>query len=66
MLGKTLSHFRILSQIGKGGMGVVYRARDERLRCDVAIKILPAELVSNEERRRRFLREARAAAAVNR
>ncbi|MEE8184120.1 MAG: serine/threonine-protein kinase, partial [Acidobacteriota bacterium] len=65
MLGKTLSHFRILSQIGKGGMGVVYRARDERLRRDVAIKILPAELVSNEERRRRFLREARAAAAVN-
>ena len=65
MLGTTLSHFRILSQIGRGGMGIVYRARDEKLRRDVAIKILPPELVGNEERKRRFLREARAAAAVN-
>lgn len=64
MIGKTLSHFRIVAKLGEGGMGVVYRAEDERLRRPVALKVLPPGLVGSEERRRRFLREARAAAAV--
>jgi serine/threonine protein kinase/tetratricopeptide (TPR) repeat protein len=57
--------FRITAQIGAGGMGEVYRARDMRLRRDVAIKALPADLASNPGRVRRFEREARAAAALN-
>src|SRR5713101_5393463 len=65
MIGKSLSHFRILEKIGEGGMGVVYRAEDEKLRRVVALKVLPPDLVGNEERRLRFLREARAAAAVS-
>ncbi|MBI4168425.1 MAG: hypothetical protein HY510_00655 [Acidobacteria bacterium] len=64
MIGKTLSHFRIVAKLGEGGMGVVYRAEDERLRRPVALKVLPPGLVGSEERRRRFLREARAAATV--
>jgi tetratricopeptide (TPR) repeat protein len=65
MVGRTLSHFRITAKIGEGGMGIVYRAEDERLRRTVAIKILPPELTGREERRLRFLREAQAAAALN-
>jgi len=64
LIGTRLSHFQILEKIGEGGMGVVYRAGDKRLRRQVALKVLPPELVANEERRLRFLREARAAAAV--
>jgi len=64
MIGKELSHFRIVSKIGEGGMGVVYRAEDNRLRRPVALKILRPELMGDEERRQRFLHEARAAAAV--
>lgn len=64
MIGKKLSHFRVLAKIGEGGMGVVYRAEDERLRRQVAFKVLPPELTGDEGRRLRFLREARAAAAV--
>jgi Tol biopolymer transport system component/serine/threonine protein kinase len=64
MIGKTLSHFRILAKIGEGGMGVVYRAEDESLKRPVALKVLPPGLVGNEERRMRFVREARAAAAA--
>ena len=65
MIGQTLSHFRIVAKIGEGGMGVVYRAEDTKLRRQVALKVLPPDLVANEERRLRFLREARTAAAVN-
>ncbi len=64
MIGRRLSHFRILDRVGEGGMGVVYRAQDENLHRVVALKVLPPERLADEERRLRFLREARAAAAV--
>jgi serine/threonine protein kinase len=63
--GRTLGHYRIGPQIGAGGMGVVFRARDERLDRDVAIKVLPAELATDPERLRRFEREAKAVAALS-
>jgi serine/threonine-protein kinase len=65
LLGKTLGHFTVLAKIGQGGMGVVYRAVDETLRRDVALKVLPDEVTADPERRARFVREARAAAAVS-
>lgn len=58
MIGATLSHYRILEKIGTGGMGEVYRAWDERLERDVALKLLPAGLVADEAARRRFHKEA--------
>jgi serine/threonine-protein kinase len=61
---RRLSHFRILGRLGEGGMGLVYVAEDERLRRRVALKLLPPAFVGDAERRQRFLREARAAAAV--
>ena len=64
MIGKTLSHYTILEQLGAGGMGVVYRARDTRLNRSVAFKVLPPDLTSDPERRARFLQEARSASAV--
>ncbi|MBI3447507.1 MAG: serine/threonine-protein kinase [Acidobacteria bacterium] len=64
MIGRQLSHFRILDRLGEGGMGVVYRAEDTKLQRVVALKVLPPEKLADEERRLRFLREARAAAAV--
>ncbi len=64
MIGKTLKHFEIEELLGKGGMGVVYRARDTRLKRPVALKVLKSDLVSNRDRQRRFLQEARAASAV--
>jgi serine/threonine protein kinase len=65
MIGRTLSHYRVLAEIGQGGMGVVYRAIDVRLSREVAIKVLPPELVGDPERKRRFFTEARAAAAIS-
>ncbi|MCU0248439.1 MAG: serine/threonine-protein kinase [Bryobacter sp.] len=63
--GRMLGHFRIESRIGQGGMGAVYRARDEKLQRTVAIKVLADGHVSNLAGRQRFLREARAASALN-
>jgi len=65
VIGKALKHYAIEAKLGKGGMGEVYRARDTRLNRPVAIKILPAEVVKDPDRRRRFMMEARAASAVN-
>jgi predicted Ser/Thr protein kinase len=64
MVGTTLKHYRIETQLGKGGMGVVYRARDTRLDRLVALKTLPPGLIADPERKSRFLLEARSAAAV--
>jgi hypothetical protein len=63
-VGSRMSHFRITAKLGEGGMGVVWRATDERLGRDVAIKVLPEELARNPQRRMRFEREASAIAAL--
>jgi serine/threonine protein kinase len=63
--GATVGPYRILNPLGSGGMGEVYRARDERLGRDVAIKILPSSYAADADRLRRFDQEARAAAALN-
>jgi len=64
LVGSTLSHYLIEAHIGSGGMGEVYLARDLRLRRAVAIKVLPSALTRDADRKRRFIEEARAAAAI--
>jgi formylglycine-generating enzyme required for sulfatase activity/pimeloyl-ACP methyl ester carboxylesterase/predicted Ser/Thr protein kinase len=65
MIGTTLSHYRIVEMVGEGGMGVVYRALDKRLDRTVAVKLLRPEAVGDSERKWRFVREAKAASALN-
>jgi tetratricopeptide (TPR) repeat protein len=65
MLDKTISHYRILAKLGAGGMGVVYRAHDEQLDRDVALKVLSPGTLANDGARRRFKREALALAKLN-
>ena len=64
VIGSTISHYRVLEKLGEGGMGVVYLAEDTKLKRKVGLKILPEDLTRDQDRKRRFITEARAAAAI--
>src|SRR5690349_22898879 len=65
MIGQTIAHYEIIEILGRGGMGVVYKALDTRLKRPVAIKMLPAELTWDEHSKKRLFAEARAASSLN-
>ena len=65
MIGKTLSHYKVIEKIGQGGMGEVYRAEDTNLSREVAIKVLPEQFASDSQRMARFQREAEVLASLD-
>jgi serine/threonine-protein kinase len=65
VIGKTVSHYKILEKIGSGGMGIVYKAQDLKLDRFVALKFLPPHLTTSEEEKQRFIHEAKAASSLD-
>ena len=66
MVGKNLSHYKIFEELGRGGMGIVYKAEDIKLDRTVAIKVLPSAALASEDDRARFYHEAKAAGQLHR